>query len=62
MMNRTKKERAERKVQVAIDKLIELKEDFDLGEEDCCAVDRVLDSLNELEYRISNLPVTSRSR
>ena len=51
----TRQERAAKKVQIAIDKMIDLKSDFEeLDSADVMAIDRVLDSLNMLENRIWN--------
>lgn len=46
-MTRRKKDRAIKKVQIAIDKLIDLKDNFDLNREK--EIQSILDKLNDLE-------------
>ena len=52
MMTQTEKDKAERKVQIAIDKIMDLKSDYDISDDNFFFCDRVLDVLNELESRI----------
>lgn len=44
---------AEKKVQIAIDKMIDLQQDFKLTDSLYSKVQRVLDSLNELEAEVA---------
>jgi len=52
MKNQTQKDKAEKKVQIAIDKIIDLKTDFVLSDYTFHYCERVLDMLRELESRV----------
>lgn len=54
MRNQTQKDRAEKKVQIAIDKIMDLKSDFVLSDYTWHYCERVLDMLRELESRVYN--------
>ena len=51
-LTRTQQDRAVKKVEIAIDKMIDLKQDFPLKMEHKIEIGRILDSLNHLSHRI----------
>ena len=54
-MNQTEKDRAVKKVQIAIDKLIDLQQDFILGSYIDAKIQHLLDQLNLLESTIESI-------
>lgn len=60
MMNQSQKDRAEKKVQIAIDKIVDLKSDFDISSYSRNRCERILDELRSLEAMILSEPTRTR--
>lgn len=51
-MKETKKNKAIKKIEIAIDKMVDLQDDFSLTVEQSVDVQRILELLNSLENRV----------
>lgn len=56
-MNQTQKDKAIKKCEIAIDKMIDLQQDYNLSIGIMSDIQRILDQLNSLESRIWNIQI-----